>query len=198
MYLKFMNKFARINTLTISFATVKDRIPAKRPVFSGIRDMKYIKLTKGKRTMVDNDDFEKLNKLRWCISSEGYALRVEDGKSVSMHRSIMGVRGVSWKGIVVDHINGKKLDNRKENLRLCTVNENVRNANIRSDNTSGYKGVSWSKAMGKWYTHICFNGKIQHLGYFSEKVEAGLAYNKKAIELFADFAKLNIINDKEK
>ena len=69
------------------------------------------------------------------------------------------------KGKQVDHINGDGLDNRKANLRICTVNENNKNAKMRKDNKSGYKGVSWYPNRHKWRCVIFVNKKQIYLGY---------------------------------
>ena len=98
---------------------------------------------------------------------------------------------VTPKGMATDHINGDGLDNRKQNLRICTHAENLRNRRLGKNNTSGYKGVSWHKLHKLWYAHISHNKKLMSLGYFKDKEEAAKAYDRKAIELFGEFAKLN-------
>jgi hypothetical protein len=84
---------------------------------------------------------------------------------LSMHRVVVNAP----KGTVVDHINGDSLDNRKENLRICTNAENVRNSPKHSNNTSGYKGVIWAKREQKWCAQIIVDGKLINLGYYSDK-----------------------------
>ena len=71
----------------------------------------------------------------------------------------------------IDHIDGNKLNNRIENLRPATSSQNKCNIGIRADNTSGIKGVSWSKVKGKWTARVALNGKIK-CGYFDDKEEA--------------------------
>ena len=104
-----------------------------------------------------------------------------------MHRFIMKPKSNEY----VDHINGDKLDNRKENLRICTKKENQRNQKVRKDNTSGYKGVALMA--GKyWRAYITSGGSRQkHLGNFKTKEEAARAYDEKAKEYFGEFARLN-------
>lgn len=74
---------------------------------------------------------------------------------------------------IVDHINGDKLDNRFENLRLATETDNSRNRGMSSRNTSGITGIHWNKPTGKWRAMATDNtGKFKHLGYFDDIEEA--------------------------
>lgn len=73
---------------------------------------------------------------------------------------------------VVDHINQNKLDNRKENLRICKQRNNMANSNLSKANTSGYKGVYWSNKKNKWYAKIGYKNNTIHLGYFNNIQEA--------------------------
>lgn len=91
----------------------------------------------------------------------------------------------------VDHRDGDKTNNRIENLRPATKSQNEANTARRSTNTSGYKGVYWLKNAGKWRAKIDFNKKQIHIGLFDSKHEAAIAYNRKAIELFGEYASLN-------
>lgn len=122
---------------------------------------------------------------KWYINGRGYAIATDDSK-VSLHRLVMGSPKAS-----VDHANGNKLDNRRENLRVCNQSQNCANSQLSKNNKSGYKGVSWNKALRKWHAYIMVNRKKKHLGYFSDKLQAAKAYNLAAQEYFADYAKLN-------
>jgi hypothetical protein len=95
-----------------------------------------------------------------------------------------------WPARELDHINGDGCDNRIVNLRLATASENMRNRRRRSDNTSGFKGVSWSKRSGRWIAHIGINRKIIHLGLFDTKEAAAAAYAEAAARLHGKFANL--------
>lgn len=155
--------------------------------------MKGIKLTKGKFTIVDSSDFKYLNTVKWFYLNPGYAARTirlkgNKFKKQLMHRLIMNAPN----GLEVDHKNGNKLDNRRSNLRLCTKAENHRNRGLQKSNTSGYKGVCWSKRNKKWIARIAFNGKRYDLGYFSDIRKAAQAYNNAAKKYHKEFAKLNI------
>lgn len=159
--------------------------------------MKKISLSQGRFALIDAEDFEFLNQWEWCYS-RGYALRNEyigmiDGKQkakrIPMHRLV----NKTPDDLQTDHINGDKLDNRKCNLRSCTSSQNHMNKKSPKNSTSKYKGVHWYKKGKKWKSEIRINKKGQYLGYFKSEIEAAKAYNKAAIELFGEFAKLNKI-----
>jgi len=164
-----------------------------------------IKLSRGKTALIDEID-EDLTKLKWCTNQFGretskvwYALRKgpeRDGKQTStlMHRVILErILGRKLeKGEQCDHINHDGLDNRRNNIRLATKQENNRNmSKSRSNKTSKYKGVYWHADRNKWRARIVINEKSKSLGYFINEKEAAKAYNNAATELFGEFAKLN-------
>lgn len=157
--------------------------------------MKKIRLTNGKYTLVDNEDFYRFGKMRWRMDYHGYVIisKQIDGKikTLLLHREIMKVSGI--KGIDIDHIDGKPLNNQKSNLRKCSRSENAVYSKIRKNNTSGYKGVHLRKCCKykKWVSRITKNGNKIILGYFYNPIDAAKAYDKKAIELFGPFAKTN-------
>lgn len=107
------------------------------------------------------------------------------------HRAIWAVVHGKCPDMHIDHIDGDKLNNRIENLRICTHNQNQHNQGIRSSNKSGYKGVSWMKSAKKWQAQICCNSKVTHLGLYTNKIEAAKAYDEAAKKLHGDFAWLN-------
>jgi hypothetical protein len=155
--------------------------------------MKEIQLTQGKVALVDDEDFERLDKFKWHYNAKGDARRNGPrGKGkrevILMHRIILDAP----RGLEVDHINRDTLDNRKCNLRLCNRVENCRNKTKQSNNKSGYKGVSWHTD-GKWQVQICISGQRLHLGRYDCKHEAARIYNKAAIEYHGEFACLNEI-----
>ena len=159
--------------------------------------MKKIKLTRGRETLVDDDDFQKFYKylgLSWCCSSHGYATASKMENRVTtnfyLHRLVVGAK----RGEMVDHINHDKLDNRKENLRLCTPAQNNWNRKVKKSKRTGYIGV-W-KDYGKRYgfsAMITVNGKRTYLGRFNTKEKAALAYNEAAVRLKGEFAVLNVV-----
>ena len=89
---------------------------------------------------------------------------------------------------IIDHINGDKLDNRIENLRSATVGQNQHNRKTNTNNTSGYKGVCWDKAMKKWRARIKLEDKSIHLGYFTNAEEADKVVRAAREELHGSFA----------
>ena len=97
--------------------------------------------------------------------------------------------GKKPKGFQIDHINGNKLDNRIENLRLATYAENQWNAKTRVDNKSGVKGVSWHKATQKWRAQIKQNKVLYDLGVHDTIEKAKEVVQKKRIELHGEFTR---------
>jgi hypothetical protein len=140
------------------------------------------------------DRSNKIKALDEAGSSNGrYRVVFCNGKIYSAHRIIYSMRhNVELSpDIQIDHINGDRSDNRISNLRMATNAQNQCNTKISSRNKSGYRGVFWVKVRKKWLAKIGLNKKKIHLGYFNNKEEAALAYNKKALELFGEFAYLN-------
>lgn len=164
--------------------------------------MKRIKLTQGKYAMVDDSDFRWLNQWRWYAALDKknrtfYAQRhcwnkqTKKDEIVRMHRLILDAP----KGKMVDHISGDCLDNRRENIRVVSHQENSLNRRIQKDNTSGFKGVHWNKQSGKW-TACIQKGRVSFfLGYFVEREEAARAYDEAASKLHGEFARLNFPKD---
>ena len=162
-----------------------------------MQKMRKIPITKGLAAIVDDDDYEKLRQYNWSYHGRGYAARGfhKDGKLVivKMHQAVMGK---TPEGYVIDHINGNKLDNRKTNLRLVTIQQNTFNSSARQmvagkPCRSRYKGVHWRDERGKWVSRITKDGKHYYLGLFDTEVQAAAAYNNAAKSLFGDYAKLN-------
>lgn len=151
--------------------------------------MKLIPLTQGKFAIVDDEDFDLLNQWKWGYT-HGYARRTgsrPEQQHIYMHRIILKV-GV---GQMVDHKNTDSLDNRKENLRLCTKSSNGMNRGKNKNNTSGYKGVELAtdhKRRKPWSARIGFQGKQIKLGSFSTPQEASIAYNVAAMKYHKEYA----------
>ena len=115
--------------------------------------MRLIQLTKDKQTIVDADDYEELNRFKWHVS-KGYAIRYKKingvRKTFYMHREVNKTQA----GLITDHINRDKLDNRKVNLRSVNHMINILNTGLSSNNTSGYKRLSWDKRSESWRIRI--------------------------------------------
>jgi hypothetical protein len=164
--------------------------------------MREIPLTQGQVAIVDDADYDALSTYRWCAHRDRmtfYADRhasLPDGgrTTVRMHRQILGVA----PGVEVDHENGNGLDNRRENIRICTHQENQWNANKWARATSRFKGVSWEKSRRRWVAAIRLRGKAQRgrpravwLGRFTDEESAARAYDAAARKHFGDFAACN-------
>ncbi len=151
---------------------------------------KLIPLTQGQFAIVDADDYERLAQHKWYASGKKgqyCAQRMDHGSLVLMSHEIIDVP----KGMVCDHINHNRLDNRKCNLRSCTYSQNAQNRLPRKHCSSRYKGVSWDKNNLKWKATICYQYELIHIGYYDYEQDAAIAYDDMAIELFGEFACLN-------
>lgn len=148
--------------------------------------------------LIDDEDFQKIKDLKFYVDnskiSKTYYIVYYDKeyKNVKkLHRFLMNCP----KGKVVDHINGNGLDNRKENLRICTHRENLYNHKPHKNSKNLHKGVVFYKNKRKpYYSFIHVNGKTRYLGCYINAEEAALAYNQAAIKYFGNYAKLNEVN----
>jgi len=152
--------------------------------------MKKVPLNKGFFSLVDDKDYEFVAQWTWHFDGK-YAFRSKrygprkEGKSykIYLHRLITNCPPNKQ----IDHINRNALDNRKCNLRICTKKENNHNRDKNSNNTSGFKGVWWDKRYKKWSVQI----QHKHIGRFETATEGAIAYDKKAKELYKEFAMTN-------
>jgi hypothetical protein len=153
--------------------------------------MKKIKLTgkygSGKFVLVDDEDFEVLNKFKWYLAGKYPVKSIgkrPNRKKISIHRLIMNPP----KNMMVDHKDNNGLNNQRSNLRICTNAQNIMNANkFKRKCSSKYKGVSklnpWRASIGN-----------KTLGNFKTEIEAAKAYDIAAKELYKEFARLNFID----
>lgn len=151
---------------------------------------RFIPLTKGRFAIVDANDYDWLNTYKWHTFVRPkkwlYAASRVKREKVFMHRLIMNPP----PDMVVDHIDGNGLNNKRENLRICTQIQNNYN---RSGHKKGskYKGIHREKNSNKWRARIRCCGKDFSIGRFNNEIDAAKAYDKKAKELFGQFAYLN-------
>lgn len=161
--------------------------------------MKEIPLTQGKVALVDDEDFEKLNKHKWCAhrgssdiwyAERGiYIKKTRKVHHVRMHRVITNVK----KGKDVDHKNHNGLDNRKENLRICTRSQNSINSLFKKRHRHDVHGVQLRKDTKKWIVIV----KKRSFGCFTDKIEAAHIYDKYAKLIYGEFAVLNFPEELE-
>jgi len=149
--------------------------------------VKSIPLTHGQVALVDDDLYGTLSKHKWHVSAGGYARATINKKKTYMHRVVMNAA----KGQVVDHIQSDaKLDNRRENLRIVTPAQNVRNTRVRRDSSTGFKGVSFRR--GKWSAYITHQGTRYALGAYDNLKTAALVYDCACRKLFGEFCQPNL------
>ncbi len=165
---------------------------------------KTIPLTKGCEAIVDDADYEWLSRFSWRVQTSKknncrYAIRngirTRAGQRfILMHREIANPP----QGLVVDHINGNGLDNRRSNLRVCSHSSNAANKSKQSSSTtSKFKGVTWNKGCRRWQSSITHNYKHYYLGLYDDEIDAARSYDLAALKYFSEFACLNFEKDRE-
>ena len=149
--------------------------------------MAEIKLNRGLVALVDEEDLPRLSSRKWRAltmhKQERYTYAISsDSRSTPMARFITNAPA----GMVVDHINGNRLDNRKANLRVCTHAQNMRNRALAGGR---WKGLC--KDRGRWRVVVVVDRKRHRIGTFDTQEEAARAYDAAALRLHGEFARLN-------
>jgi hypothetical protein len=144
----------------------------------------------GYELLVSARDLEKVMSKKWHkslgrLGIPYFACHKPVSGKIYLHRFIMNCPS----DMVVDHISGNTLDNRRENLRICTQAENNRNLPKPKTNTSGYKGVYWNKEVQKWQSYIQINKKKKRLGSFKTPEEAYQAYCEASQKCHGEFGR---------
>jgi hypothetical protein len=132
--------------------------------------------------------FASLDSHRWSLDGYGYAITYIAGKFYKLHHLVLGKPP---KGLVVDHINRNKLDNRSSNLRVTSQYMNMHNMSVPKTNTSGVVGVTWDKRRSKWIAQIRIAGKHKQLGRFESIEDAAAARLKAELEREQLYSKNN-------
>ena len=160
--------------------------------------MREIQLTQGKIALVDDEDFERVSSLKWratCNKHVWYAITtLPDRKVAYMHRFILGITPR------IDHVDSDGLNNRRSNLRPATTRQNAQNKRkgvYKRGAFSQYKGVHYRKDRGTWVAMIYHEGKHIYIGCSRDEKQSALMYDKKAKELFGEFACPNFTEESQ-
>jgi hypothetical protein len=132
----------------------------------------------------------KVGDVAGCIERRGRITIRIDGRLHLAHRLAWIYMTGEWPAIGIDHKNVNPGDNRFSNLRLATQSQNVANTRIRKNSRTGLKGVSIDKARGRYQARITHLGHTHVLGRFESAEDAKAAYDKAAIALNGEFARL--------
>lgn len=143
--------------------------------------------SKGNEILVDVEDLERIKVCTWCKDrSNGYVKGTVAGRKVSIHRYLLG-----FPEGIVDHINRNKNDNRKCNLRICTMSESNMNRGVQRSNKIGIKGVALCQQRdrrSKYKAQINVDGRRIFLGWHRTQEEAKKVYDAAAKKYFGEFA----------
>jgi hypothetical protein len=123
--------------------------------------------------------------------AQGYIrIRVDKARYRAHRLAWLWMTG-EWPAAEIDHLNGMKSDNRWVNLREATHAQNQQNTGKQRNNTSGYRGVSWSKRAGKWHAQIMKDGKNIHIGLYPSPAVAHIAYMATAVLVHGKYARFD-------
>ncbi len=160
-------------------------------------NMKSILLPSGEETIVDDDVYEEVGHLAWHKSGSGYVAVTLGPRNKKVRFYLHRYITKCPIGLVVDHLNKNKLDNTRQNLKVCTRNVNGHGSGRNPK--SGFVGVKRAhQKKVAWVAQIHTNGKTTHLGTFTNIVEAAIAYDTEAIKRYGEHAKCNILSPNRK
>mgnify|MGYP001176436746 CR=1 FL=1 len=163
--------------------------------------MKFLSLSRGLKAIIDDKDYGWASKFKWHVAPNGrgenpYVTRKarlgDKWTHLKLHRELMGAK----QNEVVDHINGDVLDNRRENLRVCTQAENSRNRRRNRNSISKYKGVTYSSWAARtnrkpWHVRINVNGCRKTIGWYETEEAACQAYKEASKKFYGEFARFD-------
>lgn len=140
-------------------------------------------------TIVDEEIYYELIKYKWCLN--GYVFSCINNKCIRLHRYVINYIRKDY----IDHINNNPLDNRKNNLRIVTPQQNMMNKYSSKNSSSKYIGVGFDKRLNNWRARIHIDGKEVFLGRFKSDIEAAKARDLATKEHFGEYGKLNFLNE---
>lgn len=153
------------------------------------QQVKTLYTTDGQPFLVSDEDYAVCSVIKWTTYRGGCKNKphfyVHNTRVGYLHRFILGAP----PQFLVDHWNCDARDNRRENLRLATKAENNQNTRTRSDNTSGYKGVCFDKASGRWEANVKLKGKNKKVGRFASAELADAAVCAARSRMHKEFAR---------
>jgi hypothetical protein len=178
------------NALDAYFRKKEELMLSETPKIKYINsdNMSIIITSSGKEIIVDETKQNELNIYSWYIDSHGYPTTIIKNKHIRMHRYITNA---NTNDEIVDHINHNKLDCKLDNLRKSNSSLNSHNVSKRKNTTSKYTGVYFDKRRNKYQAEIRKDKQKYFLGLFKTEEEAAKIYNKKALELYGEYANLN-------
>jgi len=142
-------------------------------------------------SFIDLEDVEKIEKYKWCLfkskGKKAYVTTTINDTFLLLHRLLMN----ATEEIKIDHIDRNPLNNRKINLRYCTIHQNNMNLSISKNNTSGVVGVCWHSQVNKWRAYIMLDRQQINLGLFINFDEAVKVRKEAEIKYFGEFAPVN-------
>lgn len=163
-----------------------------------IGDARFVRLSDNSRekrpiyTLIDAEDFERVTRTVWHYKG-GYAHAGSSKYLASHHKRLHAYILRSQPGELIDHINGDRLDNRKQNLRIVTQAQNNKNAKRPTfpGKTSRFKGVCWDRYNARWIAGVTSDGVHHHLGFYDDEVQAARVYDEAALLHHGEYARTN-------
>jgi hypothetical protein len=151
----------------------------------------YVYCTDRSFFIIDTEDLSFVKQYQWWIDTRGYPKTKYLNHAVLLSRLLLGLENAG-RSVFVDHISGDTTDNRRANLRQCFPEENIKNRKLNATNTTGYKGVSYHRKLGKYMAGIRARGhKTIYLGCYPTAEEAAAVYDRAALIYHGEFARTN-------